>query len=74
MKVLINIDNVIVDETTAYEVFKLVSDKAEVIRKGWGSENTWEFREVDASFISISPLSMSNYAQAAMHRDDKNKN
>ncbi len=74
MKVLLNIDNVIVDEGVAHEVFKLVGDKAEVMRKGWGSDNTWEFRELDASFISISPLSMSNYAQAAMHREDKNKN
>jgi hypothetical protein len=74
MKVLLNIDNVIVDEQTAYEVFKLVSDKAEAIRKGWGTDNTWEFRDIDNSFISISPVSMANYAQAVMHREDKNKN
>ena len=71
MKVLLNIDNVIVDETIAYEVFKLVTDKAEVIRKGWNTEDEWEFKDVDANFISISPVSMSNYAQAAMRRDDK---
>ena len=74
MKVLLNIDNVVVDEDIAYEVFKLVTDKAEVIRKGWSTEDEWEFKDVDANFISISPVSMANYAQAAMRRDDKNKN